>query len=80
MKATVPTLCGGVCSKVSEKFQNGLSGTIKKQLEEVDDKNKYGKEAKKVTETEPAVLKSIPLSKLDEMTKKLASGYTSFWS
>ena len=32
------------------------------------------------TETESAVLKSISLAKLDEMTKKLTSGYTSFWS
>lgn len=67
-------------TKVSEKFLRELSDAIKEQLEKVDDKNKYAKEAKKATETEPAVLKSISLAKLEEMTKKLASGYTSFWS
>lgn len=67
-------------TKVSEKFLKELSDAIKEQLEQVDDKNKYAKVTKKATETEPAVLKSISLAKLDEMTEKLASGYTSFWS
>ncbi len=67
-------------TKVSEKFLKGLSDAIKEQLEKVNDKYKYAKEAKQATDAEPAVLKSISLAKLDEMTKKLASGYTSFWS
>lgn len=60
-------------TKVSEKFLKALSDTIKEQLELVytdlfkaeDDKKEY---------------KSISLAKLDEMTKKRESGYTSFWS
>lgn len=60
-------------TKVSEKFLKALSDTIKEQLVLVytdlfkaeDDKKEY---------------KSISLAKLDEMTKKRESGYTSFWS
>lgn len=67
-------------TKVPEKWLKDLGDAIRQQLEAVDTNNKYGKEAKKATETESAVLKSISLAKLDEMTKKLTSGYTSFWS
>lgn len=60
-------------TKVSEKFLKGLADAIKEQLEAVcvdlfdaeESKNDY---------------KSISLAKLDEMSKKLVSGYTSFWS
>lgn len=67
-------------TKVPEKWLKDLGDAIRQQLEAVDANNKYGKEAKKATESEPAVLKSISLAKLDEMTKKISSGYTSFWS
>lgn len=60
-------------TKVSEKFLKGLRDAIKEQLEVVcnslfntDDPEKE--------------YKSISLAKLEEMTKKLESGYTSFWS
>lgn len=60
-------------TKVSEAFLKGLSDSIKQQLEatctdifKADDTNK--------------AYKSISLAKLEEMTKKLNSGYTSFWS
>ena len=60
-------------TKVSEKFLKGLSDAIKEQLEVVFD-GPFG-----IEETDETY-KSISLAKLDEMTKKLASGYTSFWS
>lgn len=60
-------------TKVSEKFLKGLSDTIKEQLEVVFE-GPFG--IKETNET----YKSISLAKLDEMTKKLSSGYTSFWS
>lgn len=60
-------------TKVSEKFLKELSDTIKEQLENVFE-GPFG-----IEETDET-FKSISLAKLDEMTKKLASGYTSFWS
>lgn len=59
-------------SKVSEGFLKDLKDTIKDGLESVfeelfdeDDDNVYA---------------SVSIAKLDEMEKRLASGYTSFWS
>lgn len=60
-------------TKVSEKFLKGLSDTIKEQLEKVCN-DLFN------TDNPEEEYKSISLVKLDEMTKKLASGYTSFWS
>lgn len=60
-------------TKVSEKFLKGLSDAIKEQLEVVCKNLFQADESKKSYD-------SISLAKLDEMTKKLASGYTSFWS
>lgn len=60
-------------TKVSEKFLKGLSNAIKEQLEKVC-------EDLFTTEDSKGEYKSISLAKLEEMTKKLASGYTSFWS
>lgn len=60
-------------TKVSEQFLKGLSEAVKEQLEAVcsDLFNK---------DDTAQEYQSISLAKLDEMTKKLASGYTSFWS
>lgn len=60
-------------TKVSEKFLKGLGDTIKEQLEMVFD-GPFG-----IEETGDTY-KSVSLAKLNEMTKKLSSGYTSFWS
>lgn len=60
-------------TKVSEKFLKELSDAIKEQLEVVFE-GPFG--IKEMDET----FKSVSLAKLDEMTKKLGSGYTSFWS
>lgn len=60
-------------TKVSEKFLKGLSDAIKEQLEKVCN-DLFN------TDNPEEEYKSISLAKLDEMTKKLTSGYTSFWS
>lgn len=60
-------------TKVSEQFLKGLSDAIKEQLELVCNDLFNTDDAEKEYQ-------SISLAKLDEMTKKLASGYTSFWS
>ncbi|MDO4211177.1 MAG: hypothetical protein Q4D23_05615 [Bacteroidales bacterium] len=60
-------------TKVSEKFLKGLSDAIKEQLELVCNDLFNKDDAEKEYQ-------SISLAKLDEMTKKLVSGYTSFWS
>lgn len=60
-------------TKVPEKLLKSLEDTIKEQLEDISG-YQYEKE-----ETEEAY-GSISLAKLDEMKKKLVSGYTSFWS
>ena len=60
-------------TKVSEQFLKTLNDTIKEQLEKVFE-GPFG------TKKTDGTYKSISLAKLDEMTKKLGSGYTSFWS
>lgn len=60
-------------TKVSEKFLKGLSDAIKEQLEVVCN-SLFN------TDNPEKEYQSISLAKLEEMTKKLASGYTSFWS
>lgn len=60
-------------TKVSVKFLEELGKVIKEKLEEISDCN-FGLE-----ETEDA-FKSVSLVKLEEMKKRLDSGYTSFWS
>lgn len=60
-------------TKVSEQFLKTLNDTIKEQLEKVFE-GPFG------TKETDDPYKSISLAKLDEMTKKLGSGYTSFWS
>lgn len=59
-------------SKVSEEFLKDLRGTIKEGLESVF--------AELFDEDDDDVYTSVSLAKLDEMKKRLASGYTSFWS
>lgn len=60
-------------TKVSEMFLKALSDTIKEHLEVVCN-NLFN------ADNSEKEYKSISLTKLDEMTKKLVSGYTSFWS
>lgn len=60
-------------TKVSEKFLKGLSDAIKEQLGVICN-NLFN------TENPEKEYKSMSLAKLEEMIKKLASGYTSFWS
>ena len=57
-------------SKVSERFLNDLKDTIKAGPESVFDE----------LFDEDGIYTSVSLAKLDEMTKRLSSGYTSFWS
>lgn len=59
-------------SKVSEEFLKDLKETIKEGLESV-----FGE---LFDEDEDDVYTSVSLTKLDEMTNRLSSGYTSFWS
>ena len=59
-------------SKVSEGFLNDLKETIKDGLESVFEEL--------FDEDDDDVYTSVSLAKLDEMKKRLASGYTSFWS
>lgn len=60
-------------TKVSVKFLEELGKVIKEKLEEISDCNF------ELEETEDA-FKSVSLVKLEEMKKRLVSGYTSFWS
>ncbi|MBO4662256.1 MAG: AAA family ATPase [Bacteroidaceae bacterium] len=60
-------------SKVSKTFLEELGKVIKEQLEEISG-CLFGLE-----ETDE-VFKSISLTKIEEMKKRLDSGYTSFWS
>ena len=60
-------------TKVSTKFLEELGKVIKEKLEKISDCSF------ELEETEDA-FKSISLVKLEEMKKRLASGYTSFWS
>ena len=59
-------------SKVSKDFLEKLRQTIKEGLETVFDEL--------FEEDEDGVYTSVSLTKLDEMTARLNSGYTSFWS
>lgn len=59
-------------SKVSEGFLNDLKDVIKAGLESVFEEL--------FDEEDDDVYTSVSLAKLDEMKKRLASGYTSFWS
>lgn len=56
-------------SKVSAKFLDDLKTAIKEGLNTIYE-GEWGEET----------LKSVSLAKLDEMKKRLSSGYTSFWS
>jgi len=60
-------------TKVSKSFLEELSKVIKEELEKISDC------AFDIEETDDAY-KSVSLAKLDEMKKRLDSGYTSFWS
>ncbi len=60
-------------TKVSVQFLDGLKNTIKEGLEEIFS-GPFGIEDTNETH------KSISLAKLEEMKKRLSSGYTSFWS
>lgn len=59
-------------SKVSEGFLNDLKDVIKAGLESVFEEL--------FDEEDDDVYTSVSLAKLDEMKKRLASGFTSFWS
>ena len=59
-------------SKVSEEFLYDLKETIKEGLEFVFEEL--------FDEDDDEVYTSVSLAKLDEMKKRLSSGYTSFWS
>ena len=60
-------------TKVSKSFLEELNKVIKEELEKISDC------AFDIEETDDAY-KSVSLAKLDEMKKRLDSGYTSFWS
>ena len=60
-------------SKVSAKFLEELGKVIKEELEEISGCSFD------IEETDEAY-KSVSLAKLEEMKKRLDSGYTSFWS
>lgn len=60
-------------TKVSKSFLEDLGKVIKDELENISECS-FDKE-----ETDEA-FKSVSLAKLDEMKKRLDSGYTSFWS
>ena len=61
-------------TKVSERFLNDLRQTIKKELNKISQKEYSGTKGKEGTEY------AVSLAKLKEMTTRLGSGYTSFWS
>ncbi len=60
-------------TRVSMKFLEDIGKTISEELEEISECSFD------VEETDDAY-KSVSLAKLDEMKKRLSSGYTSFWS
>lgn len=60
-------------TKVSKAFLEDLGKVIKEELEDISDCSFD------TVETDEAY-KSVSLAKLDEMKKRLDSGYTSFWS
>ena len=61
-------------TKVSKEFLNDLRDTIKRELNTVSQKEYSGTKGKEGTEY------AVSLAKLKEMTARLGSGYTSFWS
>ena len=61
-------------TKVSERFLNDLRETIKKELNRISQKEYSGTKGKEGKEY------AVSLAKLKEMTTRLGSGYTSFWS
>ena len=61
-------------TKVSESFLNDLRETIKKELNKISQKEYSGTRGKEGT------VYAVSLAKLEEMKKRLGSGYTSFWS
>ena len=61
-------------TKVSESFLNDLRETIKKELNKISRKEYSGTKGKEGT------VYAVSLAKLEEMKKRLGSGYTSFWS
>ena len=60
-------------TRVSMKFLEDIGKTISEELEEISECSFD------VEETDEAY-RSVSLAKLDEMKKRLSSGYTSFWS
>ena len=60
-------------TKVCQQFLDDLGKVIKEELEEISECSFD------IEETDDAY-KSVSLAKLDEMKKRLSSGYTSFWS
>ncbi len=68
-------------SKVSADWLSTLSSTIKKGLDEIS-RHSYTAYINKVENDEAAEksLLSVSMAKLEEMKKRLESGYTSFWS
>lgn len=60
-------------TKVSQQFLDDLGKVIKEELEDIAECSFD------IIETDDAY-KSVSLAKLDEMKKRLGSGYTSFWS
>ena len=61
-------------AKGSERFLNDLRETIKKELNRISQKEYSGTKGKEGKEY------AVSLAKLKEMTTRLGSGYTSFWS
>lgn len=61
-------------TKVSKDFLNDLRDTIKRELNNISQKEYSGTKDKEVSEY------SVSLAKLKEMIARLESGYTSFWS
>ena len=61
-------------TKVSKELLNILRDTIKRELTKISQKEYSGTKGKEGTEY------AVSLAKLKEMTARLGSGYTSFWS
>lgn len=68
-------------SKVTADWLSSLSSTIKKGLDEISGLSYVAYINKvEVEDTENKNLLSVSLAKLEEMKRRLESGYTSFWS
>ena len=61
-------------TKVSKEFLNDLRDTIKRELNNISQKEYSGTKDKEGSEY------AVSLAKLKEMIARLGSGYTSFWS